>query len=86
MIDNEVIVKSNIGTLMTQQTKSSCKLNNKITAGLLVTKSPYNSQLWNVFSKLFSEEKRLQTQRSIVEVILLNFRSNLEHKDKLEII
>ena len=26
------------------------------------------------------------TQRKIVEVILLNFRSNLGHKDKLEVI
>ena len=28
----------------------------------------------------------LHTQRKIVEVILLNFRSNLGHKDKLEAI
>ena len=28
----------------------------------------------------------LYTRRKIVEVILLNFRSNLGHKDKLEVI
>ena len=34
------------------------------------------------FSLLFSHP----TRRKIVEVILLNFRSNLGHKDKLEVI
>ena len=31
---------------------------------------------------IFSDQKHLNARRKIVEVILLNFRSNLEHKDK----
>ena len=36
--------------------------------------------------KVYNISNLYNTRRKIVEVILLNFRSNLGHKDKLEVI
>ena len=42
--------------------------------------------IFHNFTFTFEAELNKTTRRKIVEVILLNFRSNLGYKDKLEVI